>query len=69
MGGVVVNVTLSFPDEIYNKMKKHSEIKWTEIMRKAVIDFVEKLEQDEFKKYSYKKSTKDWSEASELFKF
>ncbi len=39
------NITLSIPDEIYRKMKKYSEIKWSEIVRKAIVDYLKKLEE------------------------
>ena len=39
------NITLSIPDEIYRKMKKYSEIKWSEVVRKAIIDYLKKLEE------------------------
>lgn len=65
----VVNVTLAIPEEIYKTMKKHPEIKWTEVMRKAAVDFAQKLEQDEFKKYGYHKSQANWVDANELFEF
>ena len=49
-------------------MKKHQEIKWTQVMRQAATDLARKLEQDEFKKYAYLKAQGDWSDADELFK-
>ncbi|MBI5037033.1 hypothetical protein HZC09_06865 [Candidatus Micrarchaeota archaeon] len=65
----MVNVTLSVPQELYALMKKHPEIKWTEVMRRAAADFAEKVEKDEFKQYAYAKSVEDWSGADELFEF
>lgn len=38
------NITLSIPPEIYEKMKKHKEIKWSEVARKAIIEYLEKVE-------------------------
>jgi len=29
------NMTLSVPDELHDKMKHHSEIKWSDVARKA----------------------------------
>ncbi|HDD64394.1 MAG: hypothetical protein DRJ32_02190 [Thermoprotei archaeon] len=40
----MANITLSIPDEIYRKMKKHPEIKWSEIARKAIIEYLNRLE-------------------------
>ena len=39
------NITLSIPEDIYKKMKKYSEIKWSEVIRKAIADYLEKLEE------------------------
>ncbi|RLI74572.1 hypothetical protein DRO97_05730 [Archaeoglobales archaeon] len=39
------NITLSLPDDIYKKMKKYSEIKWSEVVRKAIVDYIRKLEE------------------------
>ena len=39
------NITLSIPDEVYRKMKRYSEIKWSEVVRKAIIDYLKKLEE------------------------
>lgn len=32
----MTNITLSIDDAIYNKMKKYSEIKWSEYVRKII---------------------------------
>jgi len=40
----MANITLSLPDDIYKKMKKYSEIKWSEVARKAIVDYIKKLE-------------------------
>jgi len=40
------NITLSIPDDIYRKMKKYSEIKWSEVVRKAIVDYLRKLEEN-----------------------
>ncbi len=34
----MAHITLSIPDEVYNEMKKHSEIKWSEIARQSIIE-------------------------------
>ncbi len=39
------NITLSIPDDIYRKMKKYSEIKWSEVVRRAIVDYLRKLEE------------------------
>ena len=39
------NITLSIPDDVYRKMKKYSEIKWSEVVRKAIVDYLKRLEE------------------------
>jgi hypothetical protein len=39
-----MNITLSIPDDIYIKMKKYREIRWSEVARQAIIRYIEKLE-------------------------
>lgn len=34
----MAHITLSIPDEIYEEMKKHPEIKWSEVARKSIIE-------------------------------
>ncbi len=38
------NITLSIPEELYKKMKKHKEIKWSEIARKAISEYIDAIE-------------------------
>ncbi len=33
----MVHITLSIPDDVYREMKKHPEIKWSEIARHSII--------------------------------
>lgn len=33
----MVNITLSVPDNIHVLMRKHPEIKWSEVARKAIV--------------------------------
>jgi len=40
----MTNITLSIDDEIYKKMRKYSEVKWSEFVRKCVQKRVEELE-------------------------
>ena len=37
----MANITLSVPDNIHKKMKHFSEIKWSEVARKAIIEKLE----------------------------
>ena len=38
------NVTLSIPEELHEKMKKHSEIRWSEVVRKSISEKIDDLE-------------------------
>ena len=38
------NVTLAIPEGLHNKMKKHSEIRWSEVVRKTISEKIEVLE-------------------------
>ena len=38
----MAHITLSIPDELYEEMKKHKEIKWSEIARRGIIEELEK---------------------------
>ena len=38
------NMTLSIPEEIHEAMKKHKEIRWSEIARNSIMEHVKKLE-------------------------
>ena len=38
------NITLSLPDELQNRMRRHSEIRWSEVIRRTIQKKVEDLE-------------------------
>ena len=38
------NITLSLPEELQNKMRRHSEIRWSEVIRRTIQKKVEDLE-------------------------
>lgn len=40
----MANITLSIPNEIHKQMKHFSEVKWSEIARKAIIEKLELLQ-------------------------
>ena len=40
----MTNITLSIDDEVYNKMKKFSEIKWSDFVRKCIQQRVKEME-------------------------
>lgn len=37
-------MTLSVPQELYTIIKKHNQIKWSEIARRAMWDYAKKME-------------------------
>ncbi|MCK5624312.1 hypothetical protein KAI04_00535 [Candidatus Pacearchaeota archaeon] len=48
----MTNITLSIDNEVYNKMRKFSEIKWSEFVRKIIkqrIDEMEKIDKEGWK--------------------
>lgn len=40
-------ITASLPEELSRKMKRHSEVRWSEVIRKALADYVANLEMAE----------------------
>jgi predicted house-cleaning noncanonical NTP pyrophosphatase (MazG superfamily) len=40
----VVNVTFAVPEDLHEIMRRHPEIKWSEIARKAMWEYAQKLE-------------------------
>jgi len=40
----MANITLSVPDDLHRRMKKFSEIKWSEVARKAIEKKIHDLE-------------------------
>ena len=36
-------MTISIPKELHEKMKKHSEVKWSEVARRSLAEYLEKL--------------------------
>ncbi|MDO8467827.1 MAG: hypothetical protein Q7S56_02685 [Nanoarchaeota archaeon] len=40
----MTNITLSIDDEVYKKMRKYSEVKWSEFVRKCVQKRIEEFE-------------------------
>ncbi|MFT4309875.1 MAG: hypothetical protein ACMXYL_05305 [Candidatus Woesearchaeota archaeon] len=40
----IANITLALPDELHKKMKKHTEIRWSEVVRKSISNKIEELE-------------------------
>jgi len=41
----MTNITFSVDDDIHKKMKSHPEIKWTEILRRSILDYLKEIEE------------------------
>lgn len=41
----MTNITFSVDDDIHKKMKEHPEIKWTEILRQSIINYLKNVEE------------------------
>jgi len=64
----LVNVTLAVPEELYRIMKRHPEIKWSEVARQAMWEYARKLELLDKIVSKSKLSEKEALEISELVK-
>jgi hypothetical protein len=40
----MVNMTIAIPQDLHEKMRKHNEIKWSEIARRAIREYAEELD-------------------------
>ena len=40
------HITLSIPKNVYNEMKKHKEVNWSEIARRAIIKYLLELKEN-----------------------
>ncbi len=43
----MANITFKVDDDIHKKMKSHPEIKWTEIIRRSIVEYLAKLDEPE----------------------
>ena len=62
------NITLSIPDNIHKDMRQFSEVKWSEVARKAIIQKLETLHLAESLAKKSKLSEKDVTEFSDKIK-
>jgi len=37
-------MTISIPSELCEKMKRHAKVKWSEVVRKSIADYINKME-------------------------
>ncbi len=40
----MTNITLAIPEDLHSKMKEHSEIRWSEVVRKSISEKIDDLE-------------------------
>ncbi|MEK6916123.1 MAG: hypothetical protein AABW92_00100 [Nanoarchaeota archaeon] len=64
----MTNMTLSMPENISREMKQFSEVKWSEVARKAIIEKLETLKLAEKLASKSKLSMKDVQEFSNKIK-
>ena len=64
----MANITLAVPDELHKKMKKLSEIKWSEIARRAIEQRINDLEAMEKIASKSKLTKKDADEIAKKIK-
>ena len=64
----MVNMTLALPEELHNKMKQFSDVRWTEVARKAIETKVRDLEVIEKLVSKSKLTQKDVEEFSKKIK-
>ena len=38
------NVTLAIPEDLHDRMKNHTEIRWSEVVRKSISEKIDDLE-------------------------
>ena len=41
----MTNITFSVDDDLHKQMKEHPEIKWTEILRQSILNYLKKVEE------------------------
>ena len=64
----MVNMTLSIPEELHNKMRQFNEVRWTEVARKAIEQRIQDLEVMDKIVSKSKLTKKDASELAEKIK-
>ncbi len=65
------NMTMAIPDKTFEAMKKHPEIKWTQIARQAIEQKAAALEaeKDPWKLYALRHALEDWDDADDLIEY
>ena len=67
----MVNMTMAIPEQLHRIMKRHPEVKWTEVARQAIEQKAKTLEseKDPWRLYAYKRWAEEGEDADELFNF
>ena len=67
----MVNMTLAIPDKLHSVMKKHSDVKWTEVARQAIVKKAALLEsgKDPLRAYALRRWADEGDDAEKLFEF
>lgn len=65
------NVTFAVPEPVHKVMKKHREIRWTEIARQAIIRKAKEVEisKDPLRYHALKRLAEEGEDAESLFEF
>ena len=61
----MTNLTLAIPEDLHAKMKKHSEIRWSEVVRKTISEKIEDLDMMDKLTRKSKLTQKDVNEISQ----
>ena len=40
----MVNITIFIPQKLYDRIKRYSEVRWSEVVRNALVEYVGRLE-------------------------
>ncbi len=64
----MANITLSIPDEVQKEMKHFSEVRWSEVARKAILERLETLRLAERLAKKSKLTEKDINDFSKKIK-
>ncbi len=64
----MANITLSIPESIHKEMRLFSEIRWSEVARRAIVDKIETLKMAEKLASKSKLTEKDVEEFSRKLK-
>lgn len=64
----MANMTLSIPDEVHKEMKQFSEIRWSEIARRAIVERLEVIKAVEKIAQTSKLTQEDADEINKLVK-